>query len=293
MRGRALVEALWRRATRAGLWVKPGHFYSPLVDPEAVRARRDRIFSAPPSPEALAGIDLDAPGQLARLAELAPLLADQPFPRRAAPGFRYRFENPFYSYSDGLFLQALLRSLRPRRYLEVGSGFSSALALDVRDRFLPELALTFVEPHPERLRALLRPGDEARITLHRAPLQEAPRAPFDELRENDVLLIDSTHVLKTDSDVAHLLFEILPRLAPGVHVHLHDLFYPFEYPEAWVLEGRGWNEAYAVRAFLQFNAAFRVVLWNHFLALAHPRALAAAAPLALENPGGSLWLRRA
>jgi len=140
--------------------------------------------------------------------------------------------------------------------------------------------------------SLLKEGDRARIRIVPSRLQDVPLATFEALESNDILFIDSTHVGKTGSDVNHLFFEILPRLASGVHVHVHDIFYPFEYPKEWVYKGRAWNEAYMTRAFLQYNAAFRIALMNTFMQRFHADFFREKMPLCLRNPGGSLWLRR-
>ena len=102
---------------------------------------------------------------------------------------------------------------------------------------------TFIDPYPERLLGLLRPEDHDRAEIRVEPVQAVDLAVFDVLGPGDVLFIDSTHVARTGGDVVHDVFTILPRLASGVRVHFHDMFYPFEYPAAWVFEGRAWNEA--------------------------------------------------
>jgi hypothetical protein len=109
------------------------------------------------------------------------------------------------------------------------------------------------------------------------------------------MIVDSTHVSKTGSDVNRLLFDVLPRLRAGVRVHFHDVFFPFEYPRAWVLEGRAWNEAYLQGAFLQYNAGFRIELFNTFLDATNRERFLAAAPLCAETscPEGSIWIRKA
>ena len=104
--------------------------------------------------------------------------------------------------------------------------------------------------------------------------------------------VDSTHVGKIGSDVNYLFNEILPSLQPGVVVHVHDIFYPFEYPRYWIEEGRAWNEAYMLRCFLQYNSAFNILLWNHFLAQFHSAYFQEHMPLCLANTGASIWLRR-
>src|SRR5690606_38963391 len=113
---------------------------------------------------------------------------------------RYWLDNPAYAHGDGVVLHAMLRHLRPARIVEVGSGYSSALILDTVDRWLPDTELTFVEPHPELVEGLLRPGDERRVTIHRVPVQDVDPAVFAVLGAGDVLFIDSTHVAKAGSD---------------------------------------------------------------------------------------------
>jgi len=271
-------------------WMSPGHFYSPIPLIEDVRAREAELFGPPPP--SLPGIDLREDDQIALVKELARFYDELPFPRTQRPESRYWFENWAYSYADAIYLYSMLRHLQPRRVIEVGSGFSSAAMLDTADRWLPETSFTFIDPETSTLDAVLRPADRERVTIIRAKLQDIPLTTFDALEANDILFIDSTHVSKTGSDVNRIVFDILPRLAPGVHVHFHDVFYPFEYPKEWVYEGRAWNEDYILRAFLEFNNAFDVVLFGTWLARFHRELLAELMPLTLENPGGSLWLTR-
>ena len=86
--------------------------------------------------------------------------------------------------------------------------------------------------------------------------------------------------------------EILPALCPGVYVHFHDIFYPFEYLKEWIYEGRAWTEAYVLRAFLTFNRAYEIVLFNTFLEHFHRDHFVRKMPLCLKMEGGSIWLRR-
>jgi hypothetical protein len=84
----------------------------------------------------------------------------------------------------------------------------------------------------------------------------------------------------------------LPRLSSGVHVHFHDIFFPFEYPKEWLLEGRAWNEAYILKAFLQYNQAFSPVLMNTYMTEFHESFFRENMPLCLKNTGASIWLKR-
>lgn len=265
----------------------PGHFYSPLptvadverVDPDA----RTRVAAVPE-------IDLRADEQRALFAELAPVIAKSDLARSPEPGRRYHVDE-YFSEGDASLYAALLRHLRPRRVVEIGSGFSSALLLDVADEHLPDLDATFVEPYPDRLHSLLRPGDRTRVEILRQPVQQVPLDRFAALAENDILFIDSSHVVKVGSDVAHLLGEVLPVLAPGVVIHVHDVFWPFEYPVRWLRAGRAWNELYAMRAYLQNNDRYRILFFADWFVATHADLVAEQAP-PLAGGSASLWLRK-
>ncbi|MBK8266821.1 MAG: class I SAM-dependent methyltransferase [Planctomycetes bacterium] len=124
------------------------------------------------------------------------------------------------------------------------------------------------------------------------PVQEIELSLFESLRENDVLFIDTTHVSKIGSDVNHLYFNVLPRLAPGVMIHIHDIFLPGEYPRDWIKNNRYfWNEQYLVHALLLFTSQFEILLANTFLRERHPGEFARAFPALPRQNGGSLWLR--
>lgn len=285
---RRQVES-WQHVHR---FVPPGHFYSPLPDLAEIEREASRLFPADP-PRTVAGIDLREDAQLALLESLLPFYAEMPFTPEAQPGLRYRFENGAFSYSDAIFLYVMLRHCRPRRVIEVGSGHSSCVTLDTSERFLGnDVEAVFIEPYPELLHSLLQPGDADRITIIPERLQDVPLDQFRSLQADDILFINSTHVAKIGSDVTYIFNDILPALQQGVVVHFHDIFYPFEYPRWWFDQGRAWNEAYILRSFLQYNAAFRVELWNHFLLTVDEPFFAENMPLCLRNSGASLWLRR-
>jgi predicted O-methyltransferase YrrM len=194
-----------------------------------------------------------------------------------------------YAGGDAALYSALLRHLRPPRVLEIGSGYSTAVALDTADQHLEGLDLACVDPNPERLLGALLPGDADRIGLERCLVQDLPLERYDELRAGDFLFIDSSHVVKPGSDVVWLVLQVLPRLAPGVLVHVHDIFWPFEYPDRWLQEGRDWTEGYLLNAFLSGNRDWEVVLFSSWLWAQHPEVL----PQALRGLApSSIWLRR-
>ncbi|HTP30314.1 MAG TPA: class I SAM-dependent methyltransferase [Anaeromyxobacteraceae bacterium] len=272
-------------------FVPPGHFYSAIPSLAEIRPRAPRLFGPPP--RTLPGIDLREQQQLELLQAFQPLYNEQPFPETAAPPRRYCFQNDAYSYSDAIFLHCMIRHARPKRIIEVGSGYSSCVTLATNELFFNDaIACTFIEPYPDLLKSLLRPGDEGRITLLPHDAQTIDLAIFEQLEANDILFIDSTHVSKIGSDVNYLFFDVLPSLAAGVHVHVHDIFYPFEYPADWIFEGRAWTEAYLLRSFLTFNDAFEITFFNTFMERFHEAYFRDHMPLCLKNTGGSIWLRR-
>jgi hypothetical protein len=271
-------------------WVPPGHFYSPHPDLDEYEARVERLLDPQSEP---AGIDLHEADQLELLEALGAFVAEARFPDHRDGSTRYWFDNPAYAWSDGIVLHAMLRHLRPRRVIEVGSGYSSAMLLDTVDGWLGgDTDVTFVEPYPELLHSLLRPEDPARVTIIEQPVQDVDLGLFAQLGPRDVLFIDSTHVVKPGSDVNHLTFEVLPRLRAGVWVHVHDVFFPFEYPPPWVREGRAWHEAYLMRAFLMFNSTFEIRWFQGLLVARHRERLAERFPHFSKGEGGSLWLEK-
>lgn len=272
------------------LHVPPGHHYSPIPSPADVDRAIARIRDAGPS---LPGIDLRVAEQLALLESWRQAYAELDLPTAPGTG-RFYYGNTWFTYADAIGYALMLRHLRPRRVIEVGAGFSSALALDVSDRFLdPAPSFTFIDPDPQRLIDLVG-QEQLGDRLISAAAQDVDPAVFAQLQAGDVLFVDSSHVLKAGSDVQFLFDEVLPLLPAGVHVHFHDVFYPFEYPVEWLRRGVAFTEAYAVRALLQGGGAFRVVLFNSYLMRFHRDWLSQHMPLMLSGdfPTGGIWLER-
>jgi len=271
-------------------WVPPGHFYSPFASPEEIGRRADAMFDSEAQPEA---IDLRETDQLELFGQLAALAADLPFTAKKNDEHRYFFENSAYSWSDAIVLHAMLRHLRPRRMIEVGSGYSTAMTLDTMDGWLgDETELTCIEPYPQLLESLFRPGDADRVRVLGKAVQDVPIETFQELEAGDLLFIDSTHVVKAGSDVNYLFFEVLPRLRDGVWIHVHDVFFPFEYPMAWLAEGRAWQEDYLLRAFLMYNRRFEIRWYQQFMWTRHRDLLEAKIPAMVHDSGGNIWLQK-
>jgi predicted O-methyltransferase YrrM len=268
-----------------------GHFHSPLPDLGEVASEYDRIV--PLERATCPGIDLRADAQRELLEEFAPLQEALPFPDQSDGRHRYYGSNGMFEGSDAIVLYSMLRTRRPKRVIEVGSGFSSAVMLDTNELFLDRgVQFTFIEPAPIRLHQLLRSEDKQSVEIIEELVMDVPIERFERLEANDILFIDSSHVGKFGSDVTWLLGEVLPVLKPGVVVHFHDIFWPFDYPQHWLMMGRAWNEAYLLRAFLTHNSAFSIVLFVDWLRRFERERLARTLPLLPHYPGGSLWLER-
>ncbi len=288
---RGLVMAFRAPFDRFHRFAPPGHYYSPVPHAREVKRDWNRLFSEKLDPPL--EIDLNEKGQLQLLEKLKCFYGDLPFQEKRTPGLRYRYQNPAYGHTDAIFLYSVMREFRPERIIEIGCGYSSCVILDTNEKFLDgKVNCTFVEPYPKLLLSLLKPEDEKKIRIIPQRVQEVDLAVFSELKENDILFIDSSHVSKLGSDVNYLYFEILPRLKPGVLIHIHDIFYPFEYPPAWIEEGRAWNEAYLLRALLMGNSHYQIQLFSIFLHRYHSKFFEQQMPLCLSNPGGNLWLRK-
>jgi len=269
-----------------------GDFYSPLPDIEKVRSQAGDLFRK--DVDAIPGIDLREEHQEALLKELATFYQEFDWPQQQSASRRYYVDNPWFGFGSAFSLYAMLRRFKPKHVIEVGSGYSSAVMLDTSDRFLNgSVEFTFVDPFNERLLSVLRDSDHARCKIVEDVVQNVPVSMFEELELNDFLFVDSSHVSKVGSDVNYIFFSVLPAIQSGVIIHVHDVYWPFEYPESWIVNKRlAWNEAYVLRAFLQYNDGFEIVQFNNFLACRFSGLLEEHMPKFLAAPGGSFWLRK-
>jgi hypothetical protein len=271
-------------------WVPPGHYYSPLPDMKEVAGRADKIFGPPP--DSIPGIDLRPEQQKELLSSFKRFRADAPFERKVNARARFSYPNGSFPYQDAFVLSGMIRWLAPGRIIEVGCGASSCVILDTCEAFVPGAKICFIEPYPELLKELARPGDLQSAELRQNYIQDVPLELFAGLREKDILFIDTSHVSKVGSDVNHIFFQIFPVLQPGVVVHVHDIWYPFEYPRDWFGKGMFWNEAYLMRAFLMNNPRFEILLFNSYLHHVLKEQITVDFPGFADQWGASLWLRR-
>lgn len=263
--------------------VPPGHFYSCFPDISMVESRWDRIFGEPAN--GLLGVSENFDVQLELAASLEKYIAS--FPYKLSPNgdeisctyegrpLRYRcFEGNTTFHLDAVILQAMLRSLKPQRVIEIGSGYSSAIMLDIREmEGWGNQELTFVEPYSQDyFFPLLRPEDRDTIRIIEQPLWEVDRAEFESLGSGDLLFIDSSHVAKIGSDVYDYLFNVLPLLKSGVLIHIHDITSYFEVAPNWFTNGWYWNEGAFLRAFLMYNDSFEIIFHSSLLREKFPKA---------------------
>ena len=268
-----------------------GHFYSPVPDTVALARKPTHSRVWPCEPRELLGIDWRDAEQVEFVTEVLARQEPLALPNGSTGDPRdFHLDNEMFDRVDAWLLQGVLRHFQPRRMVEVGCGWSSLLSARInREHLGGRLDLTCIEPFPPDF--LPVEGIERLLV---SAVQDVGLEPFLGLGDRDVLFVDSAHVAKTGGDVVHIFQEVLPRLAPGVVVHFHDIFLPRDYPEDWVMAGRSWNEQYILRAFLTHNTQWEVLASAAWLSLDRPDVLRAVIPdVDLPREGGaSLWLRR-
>jgi predicted O-methyltransferase YrrM len=274
---------LWERF---GLHLSPVHYYEPIPD---TRTLTETIFERKSE---LIGIDLHESDQLNLLRSVFPQFRDE-YAEIAAESRANRqgfyLNNAYFAGADALVYYAMVRHFKPRRIVEVGCGFSSLLAARAcRRNGYGDLVC--IDPNPgqvleDRLLAL--------TTLIRKPVQDLELELFKQLEANDILFIDSSHVVKCGGDVNYLLLEIVPRLNPGVIVHLHDIFLPQDYSRYWIKHRyRFFTEQYLLQAFLTFNTEFRILFANRYMTINYEHEMAALFPSSSELANTSFWMCR-
>lgn len=267
------------------------HFYSPIVSLEEIKKRQSEIWSNN-TINAIDGVNLNAQKQLQLLTKLSGYYNELPFNEQKQKGLRYYYDNGWYSYTDAIILYSMMRHYKPKQIIEIGSGFSSSVMLDTNELFFQnKINLTFIEPNAERLNSLTTQKDKTTCTVIEQNVQDVTSDVFAKLESNDFLFVDSSHIVKTGSDVNHILFKILPLLKPGVIIHFHDVFFPFEYPKEWVLNGQNLNEDYFLKAFMMYNPAFEILVFADYLHLFYKNAFEGM-PLCYKNHGGNFWIKK-
>jgi len=290
---RKIWRLTFRICERIGVHIVRNHFYQPVPDTGRINKQ---LWSAH---SRLEGIELNEERQL----ELLNIFTNDfkhEYERfsenRTRVPHEYYLNNGFFGPVDGEILYCMIRYFKPKKIIEIGSGNSTFLSAQAVLRNGSdghgECKLVAFEPYPN---STLLKGFPGLHELHTIKAQEIPINVFEQLAENDILFIDSSHVLKIGSDVQYIYLEILPRLAKGVIVHMHDIFLPAEYPKEWVLDDlKFWNEQYLLQAFLSFNSSFEILWAGNYIHLEYPEKLTTAFPSydSGKTRPGSFWMRR-
>jgi hypothetical protein len=266
--------------------VTPVHFYQPIPD---TRSLPGTLWDRPSK---LVGIDMNDSVQIDLL-------------RRQFPKFRNEYEqlptkstgtptefyltNGLFEGMDALVAYCMVRHFQPHLIVEIGGGFSSLLLGQALAKNNSS-NLICIEPFPQDF---LRQGFPGLHSLIGKKVQDIGLDFFSKLGRGDILFIDSSHTIKIGGDVNYLFLEVLPRLKPGVIVHVHDVVLPFEYPREWVIEKlRFWTEQYLLQAFLTFNSGFEVLMANYYISNFHEHDVKVAFPTLPSRGRGSFWMRR-
>ena len=297
------LASLWLKALRVvgmskldeKIFMKVGmlpiidHYYQPLVNPKkhlTQSLRKDRN---------LPGIDMNTNGQLELLAQFNYADELKQFPLAKVDELTYYYNNGFYESGDAEYLYNMVRHFKPRKVVEIGSGYSTLMAQNAfRKNKAEDVNYNYtqvcVEPYEQPW--LEKTG----VEVIRKRVETIEKSFFEELEPKDILFIGSTHMIRPQGDVLFEYLEILPVIKPGVIVHIHDIFLPKDYPDAWILdEHRLWNEQYLLEAFLTFNDKFRILGAVNYLSHAYNKEFSAKHPVYGSQPGrepGAFWMVR-
>ena len=277
------VFPVWERH---GFHVTPVHFYQPIPDTQTLP---ETLWNRPSE---LVGIDMNDSVQLDLLRNCVPKFRHEyeQFPTKpTGQPSRFYLNNGLFDGVDALFAYCMVRHFRPQLIMEIGGGFSS-LILGEAAADNNNSPLICIEPFPQEF---LRRGFPGLHSLIEKRVEDVELEFFSQLSSGDILFIDSSHTVKIGGDVNYLFLEVLPRLKPGVIVHVHDIFLPFDYRRDWVMEEfRFWTEQYLLQAFLTFNSEFEVLMSSGYLSHHYKEDLKASFPSLTTWGGGSFWMRR-
>ncbi len=268
------------------------HYYHPI--PNLNTLKNDSWIN----PTKLFGIDMREEDQVKLLNQFTSKFKSEydafPQKKQLTPS-KFYLRNGAFQFVDACILYCMIRQFKPRKIFEIGSGWSTCLSAEALLRNEEETGclgeLVAFEPYPNDT---LKAGFPGLSKLVISKVEDIDLTKFEELGENDILFIDSSHVLKIGGDVKFLYLEVLPRIQRKVLVHCHDIFLPAEYPSTWVMKDhKFWTEQYLLQAFLAFNTSFEVLWAGNYVRLTHPELLKAAFSFDLTDVlVSSFWMRR-
>ena len=271
---------------RVGVLPVIDQYYQPLINP------KKHLSKSLDKDRELPGIDLNTGEQLNLLSQFNFQEELAAIPTEVTSDNTYYYNNGSYEAGDGEFLYSIIRHGKPRRIIEVGSGYSTLMAINAirkNNSENPEesCTLTCIEPYEQPWL------EKAGVDVRRSKVEELDIALFRELSAGDILLIDSSHIIRPQGDVLFEFLEVLPVLKSGVIIHVHDIFTPKDYPSEWINTHRLWNEQYLLEAFLSFNSDFKIIAALNYLTHHHFDDLALKFPIFAKQPGkepGAFWM---
>lgn len=241
----------------------------------------------------LSGIDWNVDGQLEVLSKFrfAAELADVPHDEPSALG--YYFNNGQFESGDAEVWYQLIRAYQPKRIIEIGSGYSTLMAVRATAKNQEADAAyrcehICIEPYE---RSWL---EKTGVTVVREKVETLPMSFFSQLEDGDILFIDSSHIIRPGGDVLFEFLELLPSLNKGVIVHIHDIFSPRNYPEEWLRDSvKFWNEQYLLEAFLTHNSSWQILAALNYLHCNYYNELKPAAPfITRDRRPGSFYIQK-
>jgi len=293
--------ACWIPAPLARYWLKCYCYQPELQDTlrfhiqpysfdSTIPTRFDLDLERLKTPRRLPGFKLDTERHLRLLDELLPYAQEiNSYALEETKESEFWFRNHSYEDLDAVSLYCMIRHFKPRRIIEVGCGFSSRIISIAARKNRAEghlLDCTFIEPYPTD--RILKETLAGPLLVEK--VEKVPLATFQELEAGDFLFIDTSHVIKTQNDCCYEYLEMIPSLQPGVIVHVHDIFTPYDYPQEWILQNRfAFNEQYALECLMSGNPALEVILPLHSLWKDHAIAVKRLFPGALTRPA-AFWL---
>ncbi len=292
MAGRNIFKKFFYFCEKIGFHILPINYEDPIPDTRKIKEETWQNQSE------LIGIDINEQKQIELLSTFSRNFKREyeTFPKnKTETPHQYYTDNRYFGSVDGEILYCMIRYFKPKRIIEIGSGNSTYLSAQAIRKNVEEgsheCILTSIEPYPNEVLKAGFPGLTKLITKE---AQNIPISEFQSLQENDILFIDSSHVLKMGSDVQYELLEIIPRLNKDVIVHIHDIFIPAEYPKFLAGDLRFLNEQYILQAFLAFNKSYEVLWGGSYMHLKHPLKLEAAFNSYNTNQiwPGSFWIKK-
>ena len=239
---------------RLGIHVLPKHYYSPVAD-YAWLFKNQHLWARRAD---MTDVDWNLQQQMAWLKSTCqPYLAEVQGLTDYNDAVEASF-GPGYGPIESQVLHCFVRTFNPRRIVEVGSGISTfcmARALKRNANENRSIAAVFcIEPYPS---PTLKNFSE--VSLQKSRVQEVDLSYFDRLESGDLLFIDSSHAVKTGSDVPFLYLEVIPRLKPGIFIHIHDIYLPYIYPRDTLNHFWNWQETVILLALLKGNAHLKTL----------------------------------